>query len=83
MRPLSSGRTSGGRKEARAMFQNQVSIHAQHTLRTRQLRESARRERLFAPKPAPRRLRRVVGRSMVTIGDRLAAEPSHERARPR
>ncbi|CAN5299514.1 hypothetical protein BH24CHL7_BH24CHL7_14270 [soil metagenome] len=64
------------------MIYNQHSIHAQHRLRTRQLREAARRERLVARRPQ-RRIRRLVGRSMVTIGSRLVADPINEPARSR
>ena len=64
------------------MIYNQHSIRAQHRLRTRQLREAARRERLVARRPQ-HRIRRLVGRSMVTIGSRLVAEPVNEPARSR
>jgi hypothetical protein len=65
------------------VIQHQHAIHAQHRLRTRQLRESARRERLFTQPRPQRRIRRLVGRSMLTIGSRLVADPINEPALPR
>jgi hypothetical protein len=73
------------------MFPNHHSIHVHHTQRTAELRDIAQRERLFAarhaarprPRPALRRIRHQIGRSMVTIGKRLEADPSPRRARSR
>ncbi len=50
-------------------------------LREHQAREAAQ-ARLVQPGP-PRRLRSVVGLSLVRLGQRLAAEPSLQPARPR
>jgi hypothetical protein len=47
----------------------------------REQRESLRRERLAARGGRGRSFRRVVGRSMIRIGSRLAAEPARQRAR--
>ena len=51
--------------------------------RRREMREEMRRQRMAAAGRPPRRIRRVLGRSMVRIGSRLAAEPSPELARLR
>jgi hypothetical protein len=54
-----------------------------HRQRQRELREAVRHQRLSRARRPQRRIRRLVGRSMVSIGSRLAAEPSHEGARSR
>ena len=60
-------------------------IHPYHVeidrLCRRELREAARRQRLIAASRPPRRIRRAVGRSMIRIGSRLAADPARQRAR--
>jgi len=49
--------------------------------RRREARAAARRRGLVARQPAHRRVSHAVGRSMVSIGSRLAAEPAQQRAR--
>jgi hypothetical protein len=49
--------------------------------RRRELRDSARRQRLVVEGRPPRRLRHAVGRSMIRIGSRLAPDPAPQRAR--
>ena len=60
-------------------------IHPYHVeidrLRRRELREAVRRQRLAAATRPPRRIRSAVGRSMIRIGSRLAADPARQRAR--
>jgi hypothetical protein len=51
--------------------------------RRREAREEVRRRRLAAQGRPPRRIRRVVGRSIVRIGSRLASDPIPELARSR
>ncbi|CAN5755640.1 hypothetical protein BH24CHL5_BH24CHL5_00210 [soil metagenome] len=52
-------------------------------LRRRELRETLRRQRLVARGRPSRSIGRVVGRSMIRIGSRLAADPMPEAARSR
>jgi hypothetical protein len=47
----------------------------------REERKAARQRRLVAALQPERRIRRAVGRSMVRIGSRLAAERARPRAR--
>lgn len=61
-------------------------IHPYHSeidrQRRREMREEARQRRAVAgARRQPRRIRSVVGRSMIRIGSRLAAEPAPSRAR--
>jgi len=49
--------------------------------RRRELRHEARLHRLVADGRPPRRIRDAVGRSMIRIGSRLAADPAPQRAR--
>ncbi len=57
----------------------QIRLHLAHERRQRDIEEAAR-ERLLDPRPS---LRRSLGHSIIRIGERLAAEPSFELARPR
>ena len=60
-------------------------IHPYHAeierQRRRELREAIRRQRLVAAGRPPRRIRHVVGHSMIRIGSRLASDPAPQRAR--
>jgi hypothetical protein len=60
-------------------------IHPMHIdiarQRQREERKAARQRRLVAGLQPERRIRRAVGRSMVRIGSRLAAERARPRAR--
>jgi hypothetical protein len=51
--------------------------------RRREMREQLRRQRMAVAGRPPPRIRRVLGRSMVRIGSRLAADPIPELARSR
>ena len=63
----------------------QMLIHPYHDEldrhRRREMRESIRRQRLAARGQPSRSFRRAVGRSMIRIGSRLAADPARQRAR--
>ncbi len=65
------------------MLKHPYESEQHHRLRQRELRESVRRRRAVGARRPQRRIRRLVGRSMVSIGSRLAAEPVSERARSR
>jgi hypothetical protein len=60
-------------------------IHPYHVeidrQRRREEREVVRRRRLVAAGQPPRRIRRAVGRSMIRIGSRLAADRTRQWAR--
>jgi hypothetical protein len=65
-----------------------------YRLHARDVNEHVRRRQLLRSQPPrgpirllvgrpQRRFRRLVGRTMLSIGSRLVAEPNHERARSR
>ena len=60
----------------------QILIHPYHVeidrQRRREEREAARRRRLVAAPSTERRIRRAVGRSMIRIGSRLAADRTRQ-----
>ena len=56
----------------------QIRLHLAHERRQRDIEEAAR-ERLLGSR---RSLRRSLGHTIIRIGERLAAEPSLELARP-
>ncbi len=60
-------------------------IHPYHVeidrQRRREERQARRRQRLVAAAQPERRVRRAVGRSMIRIGSRLAADRSRQWAR--
>ncbi len=64
--------------------QAEYRLRLAHAHRERDLARAANaravRERLAARRPP---LRRIVGRSIIRLGERLASEPSLEPARPR
>jgi len=63
--------------------QTRISVWIAQEIRRWQIAEASR-ARSARRQPMPRQpIRRSVGRSIVRIGERVAAEPSFEPARPR
>jgi hypothetical protein len=64
--------------------QTRTSVWIANEIRRWQMAEaaSARRARQ-SPAPRPQPIRRAIGRSIIRIGERVAAEPSFRPARPR
>ncbi len=73
---------SHGKEVMTVMYHDRAARPIQQD-RARRLRESARRHQQRVDRPAPRRrhVRRAIGRSMVRIGAKLAADAAHEPAR--
>ncbi|CAN5518422.1 hypothetical protein BH20CHL6_BH20CHL6_08070 [soil metagenome] len=75
---MSQGEING--KEVIPMLFREREVRAIQQERARRLHESARRQSARPERPAPRRrrrpeVRRAIGRSMVRLGTRLAADP--------
>jgi hypothetical protein len=64
--------------------QTRTTVWIANEIRRWQMAEaaSARRARP-SPAPRPQPIRRAIGRSIIRIGERVAAEPSFRPARPR
>lgn len=62
------------------MFLNLIDLQLAHERQERFIAEAAQR-RLVEPRPSP--IRRSIGRRVIAMGQRIAAEPSFELARSR
>lgn len=73
------------RREVSEMPRNAVRyFDAVHADRAARFAAEARVDRLArrAPRSSDRRIRRAIGRSLVAVGARIAAEPAAERLQP-
>jgi hypothetical protein len=70
------------REEVRTMLLNEMHLHQVKRDREREIRQRIR-ERRQLHQLASRSVRRAVGRSIMSIGARLAAEPQPRLARSR
>ncbi|MDA8238014.1 MAG: hypothetical protein M0T75_09070 [Chloroflexi bacterium] len=88
LRPAGRARPATDHSPARRREVSAVNairiIHAVHADRAARFEAEARQARIArrAPRADERRIRRVIGRSIVRIGARIAAEPAPERLLP-
>ena len=73
--------TRRNRREIRAMNGQLLALRAAQQDRVARYLAEAEAARLVGKRSSERRIRRVVGRSIVRLGERLAAEPA-ERLTP-
>ena len=90
-RPHPSDHTPFQREEATPMFAPERIIHAIHEERIARFEAEARAARIAAEarpprvrheRSADRRIRRAIGRSIVRVGERIAADPAQDALRP-
>ena len=77
---MTTNQNVGGRKEPTEMLIHPYQYEIDRR-RRREQRAAAQCLRLVADSRPPRQLRHAVGRHMIRIGSRLAAEPARQGAR--